>query len=103
MKKLTNLLPCKAPDSQQKNKRFMWRMHQEESNSQEELGSPHSKNWKGTLREEVFFLFCFVLFCFLRVMFLYKGPVPKGKVGICEKRECWDMDSGKSLYRKARK
>ena len=78
-------------------------MHQEESNSQEELGSPHSKNWKGTLREEVFFLFCFVLFCFLRVMFLYKGPVPKGKVGICEKRECWDMDSGKSLYRKARK
>ena len=72
MKKLTNLLPCKAPDSQQKNKRFIWRMHQEESNSQEELGSPHSKNWKGTLREEVFFVVVvksgcsYIKFLFLR-------------------------------------
>ena len=57
MKKLTNLLPCKAHDSQQKNKRFIWRMHQEESHSQEELGSPYSENWKGTLREEFFFFF----------------------------------------------
>ena len=59
MKKLTKLLPCKAHDSQQKNKRFIWRMHQEESHSQEELCSPHSENWKGTLREEVCFFFFF--------------------------------------------